>query len=86
MKDKYTQCLIIKQIDDVTTTIVSYIPSKLAVDGRRIKLMRNDKWEEGWVVEKSYKSSEREAPPDYQKAVREHKRRTGDSLPKEKHV
>lgn len=72
-----------KKEGDKTLICVSFIPEKFAkVDGV-VKLKdSHDNWSDGWVVKSVGVLTDE--PPDYKKAIREHKKRTGDSLPKSK--
>jgi hypothetical protein len=64
-----------------TTT---YIPQQFAVIGRTLKLKGDDEiWVDGWVVERvGYTTVESDSVPDYRKAIRNHRKQTGDSLPR----
>jgi hypothetical protein len=78
-KTKYTQCLL--QKGEAYQT--SWIPSKFAVVGMVLKIKDDaDRWVNGWVVQAAYSEVEDEDLPDYRRAIRNHRKRTGDSLPK----
>lgn len=76
---KYTQCLLELETSEGITTQVSFIPSEYAKVGNIIQLKENDIWTNGWLVKAAYK--ETESPPDTHKAVRAHRKATGDSMP-----
>jgi hypothetical protein len=62
------------------TIRVSWIPQKFASLGEVVKLKDDDEWSDGWVIESV--GTTNELPTHIDKAVREHRKRTGDSLPK----
>jgi hypothetical protein len=74
MKTTYKQCLLIKD----RQYQVAFIPSKFAVVGKILKIEGDDGWEVFTVGQTV------ENPPDTNKSIREHRKHTGDSLPKEK--
>ena len=82
MKTKYKQCTLEKTVQEGLIQTVSWIPSKFAKIGQRLKL-ENDKgiWTEGWVV-KLVGDEEIDQLPDYRKGIRNHRKQTGDSTPK----
>ncbi len=83
-KTKYKQCRLVKKTQTGQVETVSWIPEKFAVVGGVVKLKKDDgKWENGYVV-MSASEAAIDAPPDFRKSIRQHKKRTGDSLPKEK--
>ena len=75
-KTLYTQCGMRRK--NVIRT--SWIPQKFAKVGRVVKLKDSDEWSDGWVVE--WTGSTGELPEHTDKSIREHRKRTGDSLPK----
>lgn len=84
-KIKYCQCKLVRKIANGDSIITSYIPQKYAKIGKTIKL-RDDMvnvWTEGWVVESVGEPVDEDMVPDYRKGIREHRKRTGDSLRKE---
>jgi len=73
----YTQCTLRKK----NTYQVSWIPAKFGKVGQVVKLKtKDDKWDDGWVVETAGEPDV--LPDDSRKAIREHRKRTGDALPK----
>lgn len=73
----YTQCSLTRK----NSTIVSWIPSKFAKIGQILKLKDEyDEWTDGWEVRGV--GSSMEDPPDSHNAIKVHRKRTGDSLPK----
>jgi hypothetical protein len=76
-KTTYRQCYL-RNRDRFQT---SWIPAEFAEVGMILKIKDDcDQWENGWVVEAAY--SESEELPDIRKAIRGHRTRTGDALPK----
>lgn len=59
---------------------VSWIPAKFAKVGQVLKLKDNNEWDDGWIVE--WTGFTEQHLEDPRKAIREHRKRTGDSLPK----
>jgi len=79
-KEKYRQCSMERRLEDSVENTVSYIPEKYAQVGRVLKLKgESGVWSDGWVVNIVGAILE---PPDIHKAIRQHRDRTGDSLPK----
>ena len=60
----------------------SWIPNKFAKIGEFIKLKNNGIWEDGWKVIEAFTMRSRDALVDPRKAIKKHRERTGDSLPK----
>jgi len=80
---KYRQVTMVKIIDRHTRVVeVSYIPEEFALVGNvlKIKDLLTGEWDTGWGV--THVGSESVEPPDYRKAIRGHRKNTGDSLPK----
>jgi len=64
------------------TKRVGFIPHKFAVVGWTLRIREEDgTWSEGWVVTRA--GPIMKDVPDYHKVIRQHRRRTGDSLPKQ---
>lgn len=81
---RYTQC-VLEQNDFQGTVrrLVTYIPSDLAKIAKVLRLMNDDgEWESGWKVVSLGTSIDEEHLPDTHKAIKMHRKRTGDSLPK----
>lgn len=76
----YYQCVLNKRTIGGIIELVSFIPTEYATIGNIIKLKENNVWIDGWVVVKVGEFSAN--PPDINKSVRQHRKRTGDSLPK----
>ena len=74
----YTQCLISKG----NKTQVSWIPKKFALKNKVVKLKVDGKWDDGWLIKEVY--TEGLITQTSEQAVKKHKKRTGDSLPKER--
>lgn len=61
---------------------VAFIPIKYAVLGKVLKIQNNaGRWIDGWVV---MSVGEPMVPPNIHKEIKSHRKRTGDSLPKER--
>ena len=76
-KTTYKQCVLRK----ANRWQTSWIPAKFAKVGGILKIKDDcDQWEDGWVVE--HVGSESEEPADVHKAIKVHRRATGDSLPR----
>ncbi len=86
MKVKYKQCYLSKaNSSSQLISQVSWIPVKYAVAGSILKLKENDVWEDGWVVmEVGPDILTEDEVPDSHKAIKVHRERTGDNLPKGK--
>ena len=63
---------------------VSYIPEPYCVLNKVLKLKdENGNWDNGWVVTQVNESRVEDSKlPDYRQNVRNHRKATGDSLPK----
>jgi len=76
-KTLYTQCGLAKG----HRHMVSWIPAKFGKAGQVLKLKReDDTWDDGWIVE--WTGTTADVPEDSRKTIRNHRRATGDSLPK----
>jgi hypothetical protein len=76
----YRQCLLTKG----TSTTTSWIPERFAVLGKVLKFKdEGGTWDNGWVVEAVYGRLHRAQLPDSHREIKQHRRNTGDSLPKE---
>lgn len=74
----YVQCKLKK--GNVHQT--SWIPKKFANLNESLKLKKeNGEWDGGWVVTET--GAETDCAPDWRKDIRNHKSKTGDSLPKQ---
>lgn len=76
----YRQCVL----ERGNTTTVSWIPEKYAETGKYLKLKNeNGEWVDGWVVKSASTAKVEESfLPDSHQQIKDHKKRTGDSLPK----
>ena len=77
-KTKYKQC----QLQNGNRHMVSWIPEQFAHVGKILELLENDEWEDGWQV-MTAGGDAIEEPPTVDQMIRGHRKRTGDSLPKE---
>lgn len=78
----YRQCRLERKQANVTDCLVTHIPEKYAKLGELVKLQCGGDWSEGWLV--VYVGGIVPEPESPHITFRKHKRRTGDSLPKEK--
>jgi hypothetical protein len=65
-----------------STLTTSYIPLQFAKIGKTLRL-RNEqgRWVDGWVVEiVGHTIVDGDGVPNYRKAIRNHRKQTGDSL------
>ena len=80
----YKQCHMVKQLENGTKHITSYIPEKYAVLNKIVKLRDDDgEWEDGWRVISAGEAINEKLLPDWHKDIRLHRTNTGDSLKKE---
>jgi hypothetical protein len=81
---KYVQCSMRRIVVGASLVTTSYIPTQFARVGRVLKLKDSDeRWVDGWVVETvGGDIVEGDSVPDYRKAIRSHRRSTGDSDPR----
>jgi hypothetical protein len=83
MNVKYKQCSLSRKDGDKIVRQVSWIPVKWASTGQVLKLKANNEWTDGWVVDSvGLDILDQNEVPDSHKAVKEHRKRTGDNLPK----
>lgn len=81
-KTKYRQCYLEKAVEGGLVSQTAWIASKYATVGSTVKIKQeDDTWEDRWVV-KSVSSQEIDEPIDIHKAIRGHRKNTGDSLSK----
>ena len=83
-KVKYAQCAMRRIVADTSVVTTAYIPTKFAKVGRVLKLKdSDDHWVDGWVVETvSGVIVQGDRVPNYRKAIRNHRKSTGDSTPR----
>ena len=83
---KYVQCELKRNVGDGSEQTVSYIPQKFAKVGHVLRLKDdNDEWVDGWVVESAGSEIvEGDQIPDSHKAIKSHRKATGDSTPRRK--
>ena len=81
---KYVQCAMRRTIDGGSVRTTSYIPQQFAKLGRVLKLKDDlDRWIDGWVIEcVGHVVVDAADAPDYRKAIRNHRKSTGDSQPR----
>ena len=81
---KYAQCAMRRVVAGACVVTTSYIPAKFAKVGRVLKLKNSDDhWVDGWIVETvGDVIVEGDTTPDYRKAIRNHRKSTGDSTPR----
>lgn len=73
----YCQCHL-KNLDGRSTT--SWIPKEFAVLGMSLRLRIPEGWDNGWIVD--YAGQCQENPPYIPTEIKQHRKHTGDSLPK----
>ena len=84
-KQTYTQCELERTgLSGAKSYQAAWITTGLAKVGNALKIREGSKWVDGWVVTGVYK--ERIEPLDVQRSIRQHRKRTGDSLPKQEHA
>ena len=80
---KYVQCTMKRTLENGSEYTTSYIPQKFAKRGRILKLKNDvDQWVDDWVVETVGHTIVDAADADYRKAIRQHRKATGDSQPR----
>jgi len=81
---KYVQCELRRNGADGSERTTSYIPQKFAKVGHVLRLKDDrDAWVDGWVVERvSSAIVEGDKIPDSHKAIKNHRKATGDSAPR----
>ena len=85
MKEIYfKQCKLIRRVLDGVIVTTSYIPEKHAIISKTLRLKNDDgTWTDGWMVLEVYGERIAESLlPDSHDGIKEHRKRTGDSLPK----
>ena len=83
-RTNYVQCTLTRTMTGTVERMVSYIPKSFAEVGKVLKL-RDDsnQWIDGWVVRfVGNEVVEHDKLPNVRKAVRQHRKSTGDYLPK----
>jgi len=85
-KVKYVQSTMRRSIATGCLRTTSYIPQRFAKVGGVVKLKdENGLWVDGWVVERTSDTAvEVSDVLDLHKAIRSHRKATGDSLPRAK--
>ncbi|WP_286764267.1 MULTISPECIES: hypothetical protein [Rhodopirellula] len=81
---KYVQCAMRRNIAGGSVRTTSYIPQEFAKVGRVLRL-KDDKvgWVDGWVVESvGDVIVEGDQLPDSHRAIKNHRKSTGDSAPR----
>lgn len=80
-RESFAQC----ELRSDRTLQVAWIPARLAVTGRTIGIrnLQANCWEP-WVVERVFSVQFRDLLPDSHSQIRNHRRHTGDALPKKK--
>ncbi len=81
---KYVQCAMRRNIASGSVSTTSYIPQEFAKVGRVLRLKdENVGWVDGWVVEcVGDVIVEDDQLPDSHKAIKNHRKSTGDSTPR----
>jgi hypothetical protein len=77
----YSQCTVERKTKGGKATTVTWLPANFAIKGKVLKFKGdNNEWTDGWVVTQVGELSDR--PADWRGLVRQHRKRTGDALPK----
>lgn len=80
----YIQCVLKKSEFDKVLYQTSWIPAKFAILGKFLKLKENNSWDNGWeIISLGSIKKEKELPDSYID-IKQHRKKTGDSLPKKK--
>ena len=78
---KYIQCVLRKEYKEGAIFQTTLLPAKFAVVDMMLRLKNErDEWENGWKV--VFIGSSINEAVDYRRAIREHRKSTGDSLRK----
>jgi hypothetical protein len=78
----YRQCRLEKKISTGVLQQVSYIPEPFCVVGKILKLKENNGWSNGWEVLSAGEKRDGAVLPDPHQEIKNLRRATGDSLPK----
>lgn len=80
----FRQCLLERRVTGGYDTRLAWLPQEFARVGKIIKIREasGEEWSDGWEVRAVWGWLEK--PPDVHASVRQHERRTGDTLPKVK--
>jgi hypothetical protein len=78
----YRQCRLEKPGEFFTSYTVSYIPDKYAKVGNKLNLKIDGIWSYGWIVKTACDKVHEDFLPDSHSAIKNHRKATGDSLPK----
>ena len=81
---KYVQCTMRRSIADRSVRTASYIPQEFAKVGSVLRLKDDEVgWVDGWVAEcVGDVIVEGDQLPDSHKAIKNHRKSTGDSVPR----
>jgi hypothetical protein len=82
----FRQCQLSRKTETGVIKTTTYLPQKYAEVGAELRLRDEDNnWTYGWVVDAAHEPLIAEdLLPDSHKARKEHRKNTGDSLPKER--
>lgn len=79
----YRQCLLRRSTPDGHVEQTAFIPECYAKEDEVLRIRDNGEWVDGWVVATVYAwGPVTNALPDVRAGIRQHRKRTGDSLPK----
>lgn len=83
-RTKYCQCTLRKTVAPGTVIErVSYIPAKYARVGDVVRLQDDaGEWTDGWIVKTTGEIIESDDLPDSHRAIKHHRKETGDTLPR----
>lgn len=83
-RETYQQCTLRRITGPGKSEVmVIWIPAKYAVEGDTLRLKEHGEWVEGWKVESvGYIVRDASELPDGHAEPRQHRKNTGDSMPK----
>lgn len=79
IKELYIQCTLARYSEPSIIQLVSYLPKKFAILDKFVLLKDKDNWIKWKIIGIGNSLEER---PDINRIIKEHRIKTGDSLPK----
>lgn len=79
IKELYTQCTLARYSESLIIQLVSYLPKKFAILNNFVLLKDKDDWIKWKIIGIGNSLEER---PNINQIIKEHRIKTGDSLPK----
>lgn len=80
----YTQCKLSRNTSFGVQYQIAFIPDEFARKGKCLQIRTNGIWELCWTVSEVFTTLPREFLPDVHDEVKQHRKNTGDALPKKK--